>query len=146
MMRKDVDGHFDLLLAALLFVAILMGLVAVIALGSAMGSNIAERTREIGVMRAIGATPGKVRRIILCEGVAAGLMSVPLAVALSLPLSLGLGHFLGEMLFGLGFPLAVSLPAIAGWSGLAFAGSLAATGAPAYRATRLSVHQAISTV
>ncbi len=144
MLRKDVDGHFDLLIAAMLFIAILMGLVGAFGLGSAMGSNVAERSREFGIMRSIGATPGVVLRNVLCEGLFIGAMSVPLAILLALPLSLAIGNFLGNMLFGLGFPLVLSVKAVALWTALVLAGSLAASGIPARRAARLRIHTTLS--
>lgn len=144
MLRKDVDGHFDLLIAAMLFIAILMGLVGAFGLGSAMGSNVAERSREFGIMRAIGATPRVVLRNVLSEGVFIGVMSMPLAVLLALPLSLAIGDFLGNMLFGLGFPLVLAPKAVALWCALVLAGSLLASGLPARRAAALRIHQSFS--
>jgi putative ABC transport system permease protein len=144
MLRKDVDGHFDLLIRAMLFIAVLMGVVGAIGLGSAMGSNVAERSREFGIMRSIGATPAVVMRNVLCEGVFIGVLSFPLAILLALPLSLAIGNFLGEMLFGLGFPLVMSPLAVALWCLLVLAGSLAASSLPARRAARLRIHAALS--
>jgi putative ABC transport system permease protein len=40
-----------------------MGLIGCIGLTSTMGANVLERTREFGVMHAIGARPKMVRRI-----------------------------------------------------------------------------------
>jgi putative ABC transport system permease protein len=65
-LRKEVDGHFDLLIAALLFISILMALVGTFGLGSAMSTNVAERSREFGIMRCIGARSGVVLRNVLC--------------------------------------------------------------------------------
>jgi putative ABC transport system permease protein len=144
MLRKDVDGHFDLLIAAMLFIAILMGLVGAFGLGSAMGSNVAERSREFGIMRSIGATSRVVMRNVLCEGLFIGAMSVPLAILLALPLSLAIGNFLGNMLFGLGFPLVLSPKAVLLWTVLVLAGSVVASSIPARRAARLRIHSTLS--
>ncbi len=109
-----------------------------------MGSNVAERSREFGIMRSIGATSGVVLRNVLCEGLFIGAMSVPLAILLALPLSFGIGDFLGNMLFGLGFPLVLSAKAVALWTALVLAGSLLASGIPARRAARLRIHSTLS--
>ncbi|MES3022101.1 MAG: FtsX-like permease family protein [Pseudomonadota bacterium] len=146
MMRKDVDGHFVLLIGAMLFISLLMAAVGAFGLGSAMGSSVAERARELGIMRSIGAGPGVLLRNVLCEGVCIALMSLPLAVLLSLPLSAAIGSFLGNLLFGLPFPLVLSGPAMAGWCALILCCSLVASGLPAWRAARLSVHQSLSSL
>ncbi len=109
-----------------------------------MGSNVAERSREFGIMRAIGATPRVVLRNVLSEGLFIGVMSMPLAVLLALPLSLAIGDFLGNMLFGLGFPLVLAPKAVALWCLLVLAGSLLASGLPARRAAALRIHQSFS--
>lgn len=144
MLRKEVDGHFDLLIAAMLFISLLVAVVGVFGLGSAMGSNVAERGREFGIMRSIGASGGTVLRNVLCEGIWVALMSVPLAFALALPLSAAIGAFLGNMLFGLAFPLVVSTQAMWIWLALVLAGALLASGVPAWRAARLSIHQSLN--
>jgi putative ABC transport system permease protein len=144
MMRKDVDGHFDLMIAALLFISGVMALAGAFGLGSAMGSSVGERSREFGIMRSIGASTGVVLRNVLSEGVFIGLMSIPLAVALALPLSAGIGAFLGNLLFGLPFPFVLSQKAVLLWSALVLAGAMVASGYPAWRASRLSIHQTLS--
>lgn len=146
MLRKEVDGHFDLLIAAMLFISLLMALVGMFGLAAAMGSSVAERAREFGIMRSIGASGAVVLRNVLCEGALIALMSVPLAFALALPLSAGLGAFLGEALFGLAFPLVLSWQALLVWLALALGGALLASGLPAWRASRLSIHQALTTL
>ncbi len=143
MLRKEVDGHFDLLIGAMLFISLLMAAVGLFGLCAAMGSSVAERGREIGILRSIGAI---VLRNVLCEGVFIALLSIPLAFALALPLSAALGSLLGNMLFGLAFPLVVSGQALLAWLLLALAGALLASGLPAWRAARLSIRQALSTL
>ncbi|MES2148212.1 MAG: ABC transporter permease [Pseudomonadota bacterium] len=144
MMRKDVDGHFDLMIAALLFISVLMALIGAVGLGSAMGSNVAERSREFGIMRSIGASGAVVLRNVLAEGVFVGLMSLPLAFALALPVSKAIGAYLGNMLFGLPFPFALSGSAALGWLAIVVAGSMLASGLPAWRASRFTIHHSLT--
>jgi putative ABC transport system permease protein len=144
MLRKDVDGHFDLLIAALLFISILMALVGSVGLGSAMSTSVAERSREFGIMRCIGARSGVVLRNVLCEGLFVALMSVPLAVLLALPVSAAIGALLGNMLFGMAFPLVLSIKAVLIWLGLVLANATLASAVPAWKASRLTIHQSLS--
>jgi putative ABC transport system permease protein len=144
MMRKEVDGHFDLLMAAMLFISLLMAAVGLFGLGSAMSSSVAERGREFGIMRAIGATHGVVLRNVLCEGLAIALMSLAPAFLLALPVSAAIGNFLGNLLFGLPFPLVVSGPAVLDWIGLILCCALLASGLPAWHASRISVRRSFA--
>jgi putative ABC transport system permease protein len=51
-----------------------------------MSLNVLERTQEIGIMRAVGATSHIVRQVIIVEGVFVGLVSWLLATLLAYPL------------------------------------------------------------
>ncbi|HMN63223.1 MAG TPA: ABC transporter permease, partial [Anaerolinea sp.] len=59
-LRARTTGGLDALTNFLLFLAMLMAVVGSIGLTGTMSLNVLERTREIGVMRAIGARDGEV--------------------------------------------------------------------------------------
>jgi putative ABC transport system permease protein len=111
-----------------------------------MSTSVFERSREFGIMRCIGARPAVVLRNVLCEGVFVGLMSVPLAVLLALPVSAAIGAFLGNTLFGIGFPLVLSSKAVLVWLGLVLASAALASSVPAWKASRLTIHKSLSTL
>ena len=140
MLRQEVDDHFDLLVNALLFISFLMALVGVLGLGSSMSSNVAERTREFGIMRSIGASPGVVIRSVMAEGLLIALMSFGIAVAMALPLSAGISAFLGNLLFDEAFPLVISQKSLWIWLLIVSSGAALATAYPAWKASRLSIH------
>ncbi|HEY6324451.1 MAG TPA: ABC transporter permease, partial [Thermoanaerobaculia bacterium] len=66
---------------------LLAGLVAAIGVLSALTAMQLERTREIGVLRATGMTPGQVWQLVTAQtglmGLAAGLLSLPVGLVLS---------------------------------------------------------------
>ncbi len=75
----------DTLVVFLLIMAILTAVVGSMGLTGTMGMNVLERTREIGIMRAIGADDRAVMRTVIAEGVFIGMISFVLAVVLSIP-------------------------------------------------------------
>ena len=76
-----------MLTAFLLFLAILTALVGSIGLAGTMSMNVMDRTREIGVMRAIGASDRILMKMVLIEGILIGVISYLLGALLSFPIS-----------------------------------------------------------
>lgn len=145
-LREAVDGHVFLLIFALVALAVLMAIVGVLGLAAATGTSVAERTREFGVMQAIGATPRTVIKIVLSETVFVGLLSLIIATLLSLPISLVVGDLIGDLAFRTPLPLTVSPLAIAIWTFTAVFGSALAGAAPARRASGFTIRDALAYV
>ena len=92
-------------IAVLGFLIVLMSLVG---LANAVTTNVLERTREIGVLRCIGARARDVRRIFATEGVALALLGWALGVPVGYALNLGLVWLVGKVV---DVELAVRFPA-----------------------------------
>lgn len=140
-LRNEVDGHFTLLINVLLQVATLIALVGMFGLGSALGTQVVQRTAEFGVMRSMGADSPSIMRIIIIEGIFIALISWPLALLVSVLLSKGIGYFLGNLFFSEAFDLALSAPAALGWLFIVVSGAALACWYPAYKATRITVRE-----
>ena len=93
--RANVQAQFDLIVIFLMVMAVLLAVVGGLGLMGTMGLNVIERTREIGVMRAVGASDGAVRQVFVVEGILIGLLSWLVGAVLAAPLgqllSLGVG-------------------------------------------------------
>lgn len=144
LLHNAVAAHMKVLVNSLLAMAMLMAVVGTLGLTSAMSMNVLERTREIGVMRAIGATPRKIRNLIVWEGITIGLLSVVVAFVASLALSYYLGRFIGHISFRTTLTLAISLPAIGIWLAIIFMGSYLATIFPARKANKITTREALA--
>ncbi len=81
-------------IAVLGFLVVLMSLVG---LANAVTTNVLERTREIGVLRCIGARARDVRRIFATEGVALAVFGWALGVPVGYLLNVGLVWLLQEV-------------------------------------------------
>jgi putative ABC transport system permease protein len=143
-LREAISEHTTVLIRSLLALAVLMAAVGGIGLTSTMSMNILERRRELGVMRAIGATPAKVARVIVGEGLMIGILSLVLAFTLSLLLSGFLGNFIGNMAFRTPLPLKVSLMGLAEWIAIVVCGSILATIFPARSAGTITIREALA--
>jgi putative ABC transport system permease protein len=138
---KEHQGPIALVLVA---GAIAMGIVGGIGLASTMGANILERTREFGVMHAIGARPAAVRRIVVAEGVFTAIASWLLAIIPALGLTAIMGSVVGNTFMSAPLPFQISALGVGIWSVLVVLGAVLATDAAATRASQLTVREALA--
>ena len=136
-------GHVAILVAALGFIALLMAVVGLLGLASALSVATAERTREFGVLRALGASRGLALRVVLAEGALIGLASWAGALALALPLSAVVARVLASIAAQDLAPRLDST-AVAVLLAALMAGAVAASLAPALRASRWTVRQSLA--
>jgi putative ABC transport system permease protein len=125
-------------------VAIPLGLIGGIGLASTMSANVLDRTREFGIMHAIGATPRTVHRIVVAEGVMLAIVSCLVAALPAVLLTALLGAGLGNLFMNAPLPYRISLLAVGIWVALAVLGAVLATEAAATRASRLTVREALA--
>lgn len=83
-----VNVFFNALKAGLIFVGTIAVLIASIGIFNTMTMAVTERTREIGVMKAIGAQPKLIRKLFLMESAAIGVIGTVLAVVISYGISM----------------------------------------------------------
>jgi putative ABC transport system permease protein len=138
------EGHLGPVILILLGVALPLGVVGVIGLASTMSANVLDRTREFGVLHAIGALPRAVRRIVTAEGVFLAFFSCLLAVIPTLGLTAVLGARLGNLFFSAPLPYRISIPATLIWSAVVVLAAMLATEAASSRASRLTVREALA--
>jgi putative ABC transport system permease protein len=130
------DGRFQALLFAIFAVAALA--LAAVGLYGVMAQATAERTHEIGVRVALGATGGEVVGLVVRQGMA----RVAVGIALGLLIAAAIGRLMASELFGVSAldPAAfVAAPIFLG------AVALAATLVPARRALKVDPIQALHT-
>ncbi|HPM32787.1 MAG TPA: FtsX-like permease family protein, partial [Chryseolinea sp.] len=144
LLHNAIAAHMKVLVNSLMAMAILMALVGTLGLMSSMSMNVLERTREIGVMRAIGATPTKIRRLVVWEGLLIGVFSIFISIVLSLILSTYMGRLIGNMAFRTPLSLTISILALAIWVFIIIVGSYAASLYPARRANKITTREALA--
>jgi hypothetical protein len=137
-------GHLGPEITIILIIAIAMGVVGAIGLASTMSANILDRTREFGIMHAIGARPRAVRRIVVAEGVFLAITSCLAAAIPALLLAKALGAGLGNLFFSAPLPYRISTAAVGIWVVLVILGAAIATDTAATRASRITVREALN--
>ncbi len=144
--HRALAAQLDAVIAILLAMVILVAIVGGLGLASTMGLNVLERTREIGILRSLGARSGVVRRMVIVEGVATSLVSFLLAIPLSVPISLALGRAVGQEL--LMHPLAYTFSGVATllWLVIVLIIAVMASLLPANSAASLTIRETLAYV
>ena len=142
--RRSIEDHLLMVGAFLLAMAQLTVVVGALALGSTMSLAVRERTREMGVLRAIGATPRAIIAMVQAEGLLIAMLSWLIAIPLSLPVSVLLARAFGRIMLPITATLVPQWNAVWIWLAMAVLVSLAACAWPARRATRISTAAAIA--
>ena len=128
----------------ILLIASTIGIVGLIGLGSTMSTNVIERTREFGVMKAIGASDSRIRRLVVFEGIFMAAVSCVVAAIPAIALTWVMGAGLGNLFLGAPIPLEVSVQGIVIWILVVILGAALATVAPASQAAHLTVREALA--
>ncbi len=144
LLHNAVAAHMKVLVNSLLAMAILMAIVGTLGLTSTISMNVLERTREIGVMRAIGATPKTIKSLIVWEGITIGVLSIMIAFFVSIALSYFMGKFIGNLSFRTPLTLTISPIAITIWVVLITVGSYIASVFPARRTNKVTTREALA--
>ena len=115
-------GHMLPLILVFLGLSVAMAVVGFAGLASTMSTNVMERTRELGVMTAIGARASTVRRLVVLEGIFVAVVSCVVAAAPALLLAAVMSSTLP-----FGGPFRVSAPGVAISIALVILGATLAT-------------------
>lgn len=143
-LRNAVAAHMKIFVNTLIGLSLLIAGVGLLALISTMSVSVMERTREIGVLRAIGATPLKIQKLISIEALIVALFSLIVALPLSMALSAYVSDLVGMLSFRVPLSLVVSRAAIFQWTTLLLAGTMCASLAAARAASKMTIREALS--
>lgn len=97
MLRKSFVEHLIIIVNFLSVIALLAVVVGGLSIASAIGINVAERKRELGILRAIGVNRRQMISMISLEVILMGLAGWLLGVILSYPISILTGNYFGQI-------------------------------------------------
>lgn len=146
----ELDARYTDIMFAIVGLMVAMGVLNTVLM------SVLERTRELGVMMAVGMRPGRLARLVLVEGLLLGLLGAGIGLLLGLLFTLPLVHWgvdfsdqLGESYDTAGVPMNTHIYAIWDWSrmatysGMAVIATVLASVYPAFKTSRLSPVEAI---
>ncbi len=134
----------DTLTTFLLIMSGLTALVGSISLTGTMGMNVMERTRETGVMRAIGATDWQVMRLVIVEGLIIGVLSWLFGSLLAFPISYLMSYIVNSSIFGVAGEFIFDASGFLIWLGVVLLLSLLASIIPAKNAAKLTIREVLA--
>ncbi len=141
--RKVMEDHMALIIGILMVMAALFVIIGGLGLASTMSLNVLDRTRELGVMRAIGASTLDVLQTIILEGAFIGALSWVLAIILSIPYS-GLMGQVFAVLLGNPINLTTSAEGWIIWFFVIIAIGSVASAFPAWNAAKRPVNEVLA--
>jgi putative ABC transport system permease protein len=142
--KAETIAIFEVIVVLLLIMAVLIAVIGGLGLMGTMSINVLERTREIGVMRAIGASNGAVRQIFIVEGVIIGILSWGAGAILAYPASKFLSDLVGQQFLSAPLDYTFSINGVLLWLVVVVVLSALASFLPAWNASRLTVREVLA--
>ena len=144
LIQEENSRAIDVLVVFLMIMALLTAFVGSIGLTGTMGMNVLERTREIGVMRAIGAIDLEIIKSVVIEGMIIGIITWFLAIGVSFPISDLLLNIISESMMGSSMDLTFAPEGVVIWLGVVILLSIVASLLPARNAARLTINEVLA--
>ena len=142
--RFGFDQHVVMIYVFLIVMSAIVGSVGGLGLMTTMSLNVLERRREMGVLRAIGATPRIVWLIVIIEGLMIGVLSWIIAAILAWPVSNAVGNVLVKAMFNSGLDFTFEPLGLLIWLAISLSVSAAGSFIPAWKASRTTVREALA--
>jgi putative ABC transport system permease protein len=137
--RKDIEGQLDQMANMLYALLAMSVLISVFGIANSLYLSVHERTREFGLLRAIGTTSTQVKRVVRYESVITAVIGGLLGIAIGLAFA----WLMVQALKDLGFGFAVPLGQLAVFLVVAVVAGVAGAAWPARRSARIDVLEAL---
>lgn len=142
--REYAVNQFSIVTNIMFGLALVMGIVGGIGLMGSLSISVVERTREIGVLRSIGADNGTIMGMFVMEGVLQGLLSWLMAVPLGFVVARPMSRVLGQTILDVDLDFAFDGTAVLIWLVAILCISVLASLVPAHNAARISVRESLA--
>lgn len=143
-LRSYITGVIRRLYALVQVQQIVVGVVAGLGVVTALLISVLQRRRELGLLRAVGATQAQVLRSVIAEAVLMGLFGTIFGLLIGLPLEWYMVRVVIREESGFGFPIVVPWITALTLGGMSVLFATLAGLLPAWQATRLGVADAVA--
>ncbi len=143
-LQESASQGINTLIIFLLIMALLTAFVGSIGLTGTMSINVLERTREIGVMRTIGAVDKLIMQSVIIEALVIGSITWVLAIGISFPISKVLLDIIGETMAGSVMQLTFNPNGLLLWLAVVIVLSLVSSIMPARKAAKLTINEVLA--
>ncbi len=141
---RDQKAQTDILVYFMLSMAVMIAIVGGLGLMGTMSINVLERTREIGVMRAVGASNADIQGIVIVEGMVVGLIGWAVSILLAIPITSVLCFGVGMAILTAPMPVVYGVTGIIAWLIFTLVLATIASALPARRASSLTVRDTLA--
>jgi putative ABC transport system permease protein len=141
---KTASESLNILVIFLLIMAVLTALVGSMGLAGSMSMNVLERTREIGIMRSIGAGNRAITTMVIVEGMIIGSMSWLFGVVVSFPITYMLSGIISQTIFNSPIPVKFTFEGFGLWLLVVLILSIVASLLPARNAASLTIREVLA--
>ena len=141
---ESILDYINILVVFLFIMAVLTAIVGSIGLTGTLSLNVLERTREIGIMRAIGAYNMVVMKLVITEGLLISGISYILGVIISFPITIVLSNVVSQSIFKSDAVFAFDPLGLIIWLVAVLLLSAIASAIPARNASKLTIREVLS--
>jgi len=142
--RQFAQNQFRPLISMLLGLASMIAAVGAIGLSGTLAIGVLQRTREIGVLRAIGASSSAIFKLFMLEGLFHGLLAWLLSIPLAYMLAEPLAKQLGITMLGIHLDFVFAWGSVVVWLAVILVLAVLAAYLPARKATKIAVRAGLS--
>jgi len=142
--RKTAEAGFSIIVSMLLVLACVVAVVGGIGLMGSLWISVIERTKEIGILRSIGAVSARIIGMFMLESIIQGLLSWLIAIPLSLVVAPVISNAMGQVMFGSQLDYAYNWNAVLAWLAIVLVLSTLASAIPARHAAGINIRQSLS--
>lgn len=143
-LRENIEFQFNVIVVLLVVMAVLIAFVGALGLMGTMSINVLERTREIGVMRAVGASDGAISKIVIVEGLFIGVLSWLVGTLLGWPVGKLLSDAVGVAFMETPLTFAFAYTGAGLWLATVLILAALASLLPARNASRLTIREVLA--
>ncbi len=141
-LKEQVQSNVQALLGVMIALLGLAIVIAILGIVNTLFLSVLERTREIGMLRAVGTSRWQIRWMVVLESIVIAVFGAVLGTALGVAFATALQKTLADQGIDV---LKIPWPSLAGYLAIAMVVGALAAAWPAYRAARLDVLRAITT-